>query len=215
MSRALIALGGNLDDPARRLPRVMAELDELPRTQLLRASSLYRTAPVGYADQPDFINAVALVETALPPADLMAELLALETRHGRRRALHNGPRTLDLDLLLYDDRVLDDSYVTLPHPRMHQRAFVLTPLLEIMPDCEIPRHGPALRLHAACAGLDAVARLDGVGFDWGIHTLSKLGKGMVVSGVGLAAIDGGAWPRLGRSRGGDASMFDAGRTQPR
>ncbi len=181
MSRALIALGGNLDDPVRRLPRVMAELDELPRTQLLRASSLYRTAPVGYADQPDFINAVALVETALPPPALMAELLAMEARHGRLRGLHNGPRTLDLDLLLYDDQVLDDSFVTLPHPRMHQRAFVLTPLLEIMPEAVIPRHGAILPLHAACADRDAVIRLTGSGFDWGIHTLRKLGRGMFVT----------------------------------
>lgn len=187
MSRALVALGGNLDDPVRRLPRVMAELDELPRTQLLRASSLYRTAPVGHADQPDFINAVALVETALPPPALMAELLAMEARHGRRRGARNGPRTLDLDLLLYDDRVLDDSFVTLPHPRMHQRAFVLTPLLEIMPEAVIPRHGGIQPLLAACADKDMVIRLDGSGFDWGIHTLRKLGRGLVVSAASPSA----------------------------
>lgn len=181
MSRVVIALGGNLDHPADRLLKVMAELDGMPRTQLLRVSSLYRTAPVGYAEQPDFINAVALVETALPPPALMAELLAMETRHGRLRTLCNGPRTLDLDLLLYGSLVLDDSFVTLPHPRMHERAFVLTPLLEIMPDCEIPRHGTARHLHAACPDRDAVARLDGVGFDWGIHTLRKLGEGMVAA----------------------------------
>ena len=200
MSRALIALGGNLDHPARRLPRAMAELDHLPRTQLLRVSSLYRSAPVGHADQPDFINAAALVETALSPADLMAELLALETRHGRRRTLQNGPRSLDLDLLLYDDRVLDDSFVTLPHPRMHQRAFVLTPLLEIMPDCVIPRHGAIRALHAACADKDDVSRLDGIGFDWAIHTLRKLGKGMVAAGTGHAAINAGASPWFGTPR---------------
>lgn len=179
MSRVLIALGGNLDHPADRLLKVMTELDDLPRTQLLRVSSLYRTTPVGYANQPDFINAVAMVETALPPPALMAELLAMETRHGRLRTQQNGPRTLDLDLLLYGSLVLDDSFVTLPHPRMHERAFVLTPLLEIAPDCEIPRHGLAHHLHAACPDREEVVRLEGVGFDWGIHTLRKLGKGMV------------------------------------
>lgn len=180
MSLAMIALGGNLDAPAARLLKVMAELDDLPRSQLLRASSLYRTAPVGYADQPDFVNAVALIETALPPQALMTELLAMETRHGRRRTQLNGPRTLDLDLLLYEDQVLDDSFVTLPHPRMHERAFVLIPLLEIVPDCVIPRRGAAQRLLAECTGQDEMARLEGVGFDWGIHTLRRLGKGSVV-----------------------------------
>jgi len=183
MSRALIALGGNLDHPAQRLLKVMAELDDLPHTQLLRVSSLYHTAPVGYSDQPDFINAVALVETALPPQALMSELLAMEARHGRRRTLHNGPRTLDLDMLMLGSLLLDDSFVTLPHPRMHERAFVLTPLLEIVPECVIPRHGAAQQLLAACTDRDDVARLDGVGFDWGIHILRKLGKGLVADHV--------------------------------
>lgn len=189
MSRALIALGGNLDRPVQRLLKVMAELDDLPHTQLLRVSSLYRTAPVGYAEQPDFINAVALDETALPPQALMSELLAMEARHGRRRTLHNGPRTLDLDMLMHGGLLLDDSFVTLPHPRMHERAFVLTPLLEVEPECVIPRHGAARQLLAVCADRDEVVRLDGTGFDWGIHTLRKLGKGMVADhvyrGIGL------------------------------
>lgn len=179
MSRALIALGGNLDRPAQRLLKAMAELDDLAQTRLLRVSSLYRTAPVGYAEQPDFINAVALVETVLPPRVLMAELLAMEARHGRLRSLHNGPRTLDLDLLLYENQVLDDSFVTLPHPRMHERTFVLAPLLEIAPDCEIPNRGPASSLLAACADRNTAVRLDGAYFDWGIHTLCKLGKGLI------------------------------------
>lgn len=179
MSHVLVALGGNLDHPAARLLKVMAELDDLPHSQLLRVSSLYRTAPVGYADQPDFINAVTLIETALPPQALMAELLAMESRHGRCRTQHNGPRTLDLDILLYENKVLDDSFVTLPHPRMHERAFVLIPLLEIVPDCVIPRHGLAENLLGLCTDQDEVMRLEGFGFDWGIHTLRKLGKGMV------------------------------------
>lgn len=179
MSRAIVALGGNLDRPAARLLKVMAELDDLPRTQLMRVSSLYRTAPVGFTDQPDFINAAALIETALPPQALMTELLAMEKRHGRLRAMQNGPRTLDLDLLLYDNRVLDDSFVTLPHPRMHQRAFVLAPLLDVAPDCDIPRYGSASSLLAACADRDEVVLLENACFDWGIHTLRKLGKGLI------------------------------------
>lgn len=179
MSRVIVALGGNLDHPAARLLKVMAELDDLPRTQLLRVSSLYRTKPVGYADQPDFINAVALIETALPPQALMTELLAMELRHGRLRAMQNGPRTLDLDLLLYENQVLDDSFVTLPHPRMHQRAFVLAPLLDVVPDCAIPRHGSASSLLAACADRDEVVLLESACFDWGIHTLRKFGKGLI------------------------------------
>lgn len=179
MSRSIVALGGNLDHPVARLLKVMSELDDLPRTQLLRVSSLYRTAPVGFADQPDFINAAALIETALQPQALMAELLAMETRHGRVRSMQNGPRTLDLDMLLYENHVLDDSFVTLPHPRMHERAFVLAPLLEIFPDCEIPNFGLASSLLAACVDRDDVVRLESEHFDWGIHTLCKLGKGLI------------------------------------
>lgn len=179
MSRAFVALGGNLDHPAARLLRVMGELDDLPHTRLLRASSLYRTAPVGYDDQPDFINAVALVETTLTPEALMLELLACETRHGRVREQRNGPRTLDLDLLLYQDRMLDDRFVTLPHPRMHVRPFVLVPLLEIAPDAIVPGQGPARALLARCPDIADVRRIEHPAFDWGLHILRTLGKGMI------------------------------------
>ncbi len=179
MSLAFIALGGNLDCPAARLLKVMGELDNLQQTRLLRASSLYRTAPVGYAGQPDFVNAVALIDTALPPQALMAELLACEARHGRVRDQRNGPRTLDLDLLLYQDRVLEDSFVTLPHPRMHVRPFVLVPLLEIAPDCVVPRHGEARALLAACPDRHDARRIERVAFDWGLHTLRRMGQGLV------------------------------------
>jgi 2-amino-4-hydroxy-6-hydroxymethyldihydropteridine diphosphokinase len=179
VSHAFVALGGNLDRPAARLMRVIGELDDLPRTRLLRASSLYRTAPVGYDDQPDFINAVALVDTMLTPEALMAELLASETRHGRVREQRNGPRTLDLDLLLYQDRMLDDHFVTLPHPRMHVRPFVLVPLLEIAPDSIVPGHGPVRALLALCPDIADVRRIEHPVFDWGLHTLRTLGKGMI------------------------------------
>jgi len=138
---AYVALGANLEDPVVQVRAGLAALATLPHTQLLVQSSLYRTAPVGYADQPDFINAVAAVDTALSPRELLDALLAIELNHGRVRQFANAPRTLDLDVLLYDDVEVNESGLTIPHPRMHERAFVLAPLAEIAPLCEIPGHG--------------------------------------------------------------------------
>jgi 2-amino-4-hydroxy-6-hydroxymethyldihydropteridine diphosphokinase len=106
---------------------------------------------VGYVDQPDFINAVAQVETSLAPRALLAALLDIEHRHGRERSFRNAPRTLDLDLLLYGSAHFHEDGLTLPHPRMTERAFVLRPLLEIAPDAQIPGHGRAADWLAACA----------------------------------------------------------------
>lgn len=143
MPLAYIALGANLDDPVAQVSRAMTALRSLPQSTLLRASSLYRTAPVGIHGQPDFINAVAALETTLAPESLLDALLAVEVEFGRRRDYPLAPRTLDLDLLLYGDEVIDTTKLTLPHPRMHLRAFVLRPLLEIAPDCRIPGRGAA------------------------------------------------------------------------
>jgi 2-amino-4-hydroxy-6-hydroxymethyldihydropteridine diphosphokinase len=143
MHLAYVALGANLADPAAQIRAALAALGGLPESCLLRASSLYRTAPVGIHGQPDFINAVAVVETRLTPHDLLAALFGIEARFGRRRDFHHAPRTLDLDLLLYDAQVIDTPQLTLPHPRMHLRAFVLAPLLEIAPDCLLPGRGSA------------------------------------------------------------------------
>ncbi len=148
---AYIALGANLEDPVVQVRAGLAALATLPDTQLLMQSSLYRTAPVGYADQPDFINAVAAVDTALSPRELLDALLAIELNHGRVRQFANAPRTLDLDVLLYDDVEVNESGLTIPHPRMHERAFVLAPLAEIAPLCEIPGHG---RVSELLRGLD-------------------------------------------------------------
>lgn len=147
---AFIALGSNLDDPAAQVTSAMTALDSLPLTRVLKCSSLYRSAPVGYRDQPDFINAVVRVETGLAPGALLDAMLALEQMRGRTREFANAPRTLDLDLLLYDDRVLHEHGLTLPHPRMHRRAFVLQPLLEIAPECVIPGVGAAAEAARAC-----------------------------------------------------------------
>ena len=138
---AYVALGANLEDPIVQVRAGLAALATLPNTQLLAQSSLYRTAPVGYVDQPDFINAVAGVDTVLSPRELLDALLAIELNHGRVRQFANAPRTLDLDVLLYDDAEVHETGLTIPHPRMHERAFVLAPLAEIAPLCEIPGHG--------------------------------------------------------------------------
>ncbi|MBU0688923.1 MAG: 2-amino-4-hydroxy-6-hydroxymethyldihydropteridine diphosphokinase [Gammaproteobacteria bacterium] len=149
---AYIGLGSNLADPAAQVMQALTALDKLPQTRLLKRSSLYRSAPVGYLDQPDFINAVAQVETELPPRVLLDALLALELECGRTREFQNAPRTLDLDVLMYDDLVHHEHGLTVPHPQMHLRAFVLQPLLEIAPDCVIPGVGVAAAARTACAG---------------------------------------------------------------
>jgi 2-amino-4-hydroxy-6-hydroxymethyldihydropteridine diphosphokinase len=148
--RAFIGLGANIGDPGGQLRDALAALDAIPGTRLMRASSLWRTAPVGYAAQPDFVNAVAEIETAQAPRALLEALLAIEKRFGRERSFANAPRTLDLDLLLYGDRVLSEQGLELPHPRMHERAFVLAPLVEIAPEVEIPGKGRADALLARC-----------------------------------------------------------------
>lgn len=148
---AYVALGGNLGDPQATVRAGLAALAALPQTTLAAASSLYRSAPVGHADQPDFINAVAQLSTALEPQALLAALHATEARFGRVRSFRNAPRTLDLDLLLYDAQRIEEPGLTLPHPRMHERAFVLAPLLEIAPGCVIPGIGPAAERLADCS----------------------------------------------------------------
>lgn len=147
---AFIGLGSNLDNPRAQLQRAFSELDKLPHTRLLKQSSLYQSAPIGYADQPNFVNAVAQLSTTLTPQALLKNLLQIEHTHGRERTFLNAPRTLDLDLLLYDDVQLHEHGLTIPHPQMHLRAFVLQPLLEIAADCAIPAVGRAEYALQAC-----------------------------------------------------------------
>jgi 2-amino-4-hydroxy-6-hydroxymethyldihydropteridine diphosphokinase len=156
---AHVGLGANLADPVHQVRQGIRELAELPRTCLIRHSSLYRTAPVGELDQPDFVNAVAVLDTALSPRELLQELLALEARHGRVRSRPNAPRTLDLDLLLFGSQVINEPGLQVPHPRMHQRAFVLVPLVEVSPEALIPGRGSAVDLAAHLAE-QPVARID-------------------------------------------------------
>ena len=138
---AFIALGSNLDDPEQQIRNGIRELAALPETRLVSSSALYRSAPVGYRDQPDFVNAVACIETKLKPRALLDRLLAIERCHGRMRGFPNAPRTLDLDIALYADLTLREPGLTIPHPRMHERAFVIVPLAEIAPEASIPGRG--------------------------------------------------------------------------
>lgn len=145
---AFIGLGANLGDPEAQVRRAVVALGQLPEMRLVAASSLYRSAPIGVGPQPDFVNAVARIETTLGPWALLEALLAEEARFGRERPSPGAARTLDLDVLLYEDRVIAEAGLTVPHPRMHERAFVLAPLVEIAPDIEIPGRGAARALLA-------------------------------------------------------------------
>jgi len=132
-TQAFVAIGANLGDARETVERAIADLATLPKTRLVACSSLYKTAPVD-ATGPDFVNAVVQLETALDPHALLAELHRLEAVAGRERPYRNAPRTLDLDLLRHGDAVMETETLTLPHPRMNERAFVLLPLAEIAPD---------------------------------------------------------------------------------
>ncbi|MGY3039262.1 2-amino-4-hydroxy-6-hydroxymethyldihydropteridine diphosphokinase [Rhodanobacter sp. TND4EL1] len=154
MTLAYVALGSNLGDPRQRVLDAMEALAQLPTTRVLQRSPLYRTPPWGVLEQPSFVNAVVELDTDLSPHHLLDELLAIELRAGRVRAEPNGPRTLDLDLLHVDGVVLDDSRLTLPHPRMTERAFVMLPLCDI---------APTLRLSGQDTVSSQLARLDVAG----------------------------------------------------
>ena len=148
MTGAYIALGGNIGEPHLQVLDAVDSLARLPRTRLLSRSRLYRTPPWGVLDQPPFVNAAVLLETGLEPHALLDALLAIEQRAGRVRAERNAPRTLDLDLLHMDGVQLDDERLTLPHPRMHERAFVLLPLADVAPDLVLPGQGSVRELLA-------------------------------------------------------------------
>ena len=150
MTPAYVGLGSNLAGPEAQVRRALEGLGRLPRTRLLAASRLYRSPPMGPADQPDYVNAVAAVETDLPPLELLDALQALETAQGRVRGERWGPRTLDLDLLLYGRLELDHPRLRLPHPGLYGRNFVLYPLAELAPDLEVPGAGPLAALLARC-----------------------------------------------------------------
>ena len=155
--RAYVALGANLGDARGALFDAVKRIAALPQTALLQQSAVYRTAPVD-ATGPDFYNAVVEIDTTLAPAALLQALHAIEAEHGRERPYRNAPRTLDLDLLLYGNEVIDSTGLTVPHPRLQERAFVLVPLLDIAPDVTHPRLGALAAWRERVAG-QAIERI--------------------------------------------------------
>jgi 2-amino-4-hydroxy-6-hydroxymethyldihydropteridine diphosphokinase len=151
---AFVGLGANLGDAAATVRDALRALDVLPQTRLLRASRLYRSRAWGVETQPDFINAVAMLESRLPARTLLDELLAIERAHGRDRNAETRwwPRTLDLDLLLHGEAIIDEPGLRVPHPHLHERAFALLPLVEVAPDAVIPGRGLARDIAAVMAG---------------------------------------------------------------
>lgn len=157
-SLAYVGLGANLGDARAVLAAACAELQALPGTRGLRCSPWFRSAPID-SSGPDYLNAVACFDTTLSPQALLEALQRIENAHGRERPYRNAPRTLDLDLLLYADQSIATPTLTVPHPRMHQRAFVLLPLAVLAPNLVIPGRGPISALLPSVAG-QAVERID-------------------------------------------------------
>ena len=151
-NRVYVGVGANLGRPRETIAAALALLDQVSDVELVAVSALRETDPVGYEDQPRFVNGVVQLETELSPQELLAQLLAIETRLGRVRGQgpRFGPRTIDLDLLLYGDEQINEPGLQIPHPRLHERRFALEPLAELDPALEIPGHGP---VQALLAGL--------------------------------------------------------------
>ena len=162
MTLSFVALGSNLDNPRRQVAAALEELAELPGTQCLASSAWYRSKAAGPGSQPDYINAVAALETSRSALQLLRLLQGIEDRHGRRRLQRWGARTLDLDILLYGSEAIDHPDLQAPHPRMHQRAFVLQPLFDLAPDLSLPCGATVAALLARCPrqGLHKVAGTD-------------------------------------------------------
>ncbi len=155
---AYIALGSNLGNPEQQLARAVRALSLLAKSRLLIVSPWYRSKPLGPADQPDYVNGVAALETGLPPLELLDQLQSIEQDHGRARTRRWGPRTLDLDILLYGMEVINRPRLITPHPEMQHRNFVLQPLYDIAPDLKMP-DGTALEQLLENAGTEGIVRL--------------------------------------------------------
>jgi 2-amino-4-hydroxy-6-hydroxymethyldihydropteridine diphosphokinase len=160
MTEVYIGIGSNLDNPLQQVRQAINELRQLADSEYIASSSLYRTSPMGPSEQPDYINAVSLLQTCLAPLDLLNELQAIENTHGRNRDVQRwGPRTLDLDILLYGEKIISDTRLCIPHPGLHERSFVLYPLQDINPDLVIPGYGPLAKLIEQCPH-NVLERLD-------------------------------------------------------
>ncbi len=157
--RVYIGLGSNLEDPKAQILTAIEDIRAIAQTGLVETSSLYRSPPMGPQDQPDYINAVIGVETELSPHALLDALQQIEQKHGRIRKRHWGERTLDLDILLFADKVINDTRLTVPHPGIADRAFVVYPLAEIAPDLQIPGLGSLAEIQARCP-LDGLQQVE-------------------------------------------------------
>lgn len=146
MTAAYIGLGSNQNNPRKQIYTAVRALERLPGSRLIHTSSIYSSKPVGPQDQPDYLNAVSQLETELAPHELLTALQSIENEQGRKRNRHWGPRTIDLDILLYGDQIIDTENLVVPHPEMHRRGFVLVPLAELNPSLHIPGHGSIGRL---------------------------------------------------------------------
>ncbi|WP_445355759.1 2-amino-4-hydroxy-6-hydroxymethyldihydropteridine diphosphokinase [Microbulbifer sp. EKSA008] len=150
METVYIGLGSNLAEPGKQLRSALSAMERIPSTELLGCSSFYRSAPVGPGDQPDYINAVAALKTALSPLALLDQLQSIELSHGRERSIRWGARTLDLDILLFGESQIDEPRLQVPHPCMAERNFVLLPLSELAPAMELPGLGALPALLQSC-----------------------------------------------------------------
>lgn len=157
---AYLGLGGNVGNPRASIDAALAHLDADSQISVLRVSSLYRTAPIGLTEQPDFLNAVAQIETRLAPEDLLTATLNIENLLGRVRTEKWAPRVIDIDVLLYSNRVLSTPRITTPHPRMHERAFVLVPLAELAPDLRMPGASESMTMAELAEILAAQTRIE-------------------------------------------------------
>lgn len=156
---AYIGLGSNLDDPQAQIKTAMNDIAAIADTQLVQSSSLYKSPPMGPQDQPDYINAVVCLDTELAPLELLDSLQAIEQQHGRIRKRHWGERTLDLDILVFADKVIADERLTVPHPGLAERAFVVYPLAEIAPQLIIPGLGELKQIQSECP-LDGLQQVE-------------------------------------------------------
>lgn len=149
--KVYVGVGSNLNDPVSQVITAISQLAQLPHTNLVCRSSLYRSLPMGPQDQPNYVNAVVLLVTDLEPLGLLDELQALEERHGRKRTGERwGPRTLDLDILMYGENIINSDRLVVPHPGLHERPFVLYPLHEIAPEIAVPEKGKIVSLLTRC-----------------------------------------------------------------
>ena len=164
MAQVFLGLGSNLGDRASTISKAIQELSALPDTTVVRSSNLYETEPWGNYDQPAFLNAVIEIATQMEPHELLRNALAIEARLGRVREERWGPRTIDIDILLYDNLVMDDPTLTIPHPRMHERRFVLVPLLEIAPMGADPRSEVKwMEIENVCSDICHITRVSDLG----------------------------------------------------